>query len=173
MTPTTASAGQSYMPTSATWFSVQWNGLRSDSGCTSRPFTDQSTAKAMPAMPAAPARPSNGARANASPPKNSAMNPSHSAKPMADSGEIGSPRAASPYVFELTTSITAMNASASVTVVRCAASFSRAIRRLPNGVAATMSRLPLPASPASVDDSPRIDQIASASANVRPYFQVT
>ena len=61
------------------------------------------------------------------------MNPSHSAKPIAESGEIWSPRAASPKVLELMTIINAMNARARPSIVRCAASFSSAIRRLPNG----------------------------------------
>jgi hypothetical protein len=75
-------------------------------------------------------------------------------------------------VFELTVSITAMNASARASIVTCAATFSIAMRRLPNGVVATMSRLPRPASPASVEDSPRIDHSDVASTKTRPYFQV-
>ena len=72
---------------------------------------------------------------------------------MAESGEIRSPRAASPNALELTTISTAMNARARPSMVTCAPSFSSAIRRLPNGVTATRSRLPRLASPASVDDS--------------------
>ena len=54
----------------------------------------------------------------------------------------------------------------------CAASFSRATRRLPNGLAATKSRLPRCASPASVPDRARIDQSPTSRAKNGPYFQV-
>ncbi len=61
---------------------------------------------------------------------------------------------------------------ASHNIVRCAESFSRAIRRLPKGTAATRSRLPRRASPASVPDRARIDHSAVPRANTAPYFQL-
>ena len=60
---------------------------------------------------------------------------------------------------------------AAVITVRCAASFSSAIRRLPKGAAATNSRLPRRASPASVPDRARIDHRAAMSGKNGPYFQ--
>ena len=88
----------------------------------------------MPATPAAPPRPSTGASAKASPPKKRALKPSQSAKPIDESSETGSPRATSPNTFELIVVMTASTAMASPIIVRCAASFSSASRRLPNGV---------------------------------------
>ena len=93
------------------------------------------------------------------------MKPTHRAKPTDDRSGIGSPSAALPNAFELIVVATARIAIASPSIVRWAASFSRAIRRLPNGAAATRSRLPRRASPASVDDSARIDQSAVPRAN--------
>jgi hypothetical protein len=57
-----------------------------------------------------------------------------------------------------------------VITVMCAASFSRAMRRLPNGAAATMSRLPRRASVARVEDRARIDQSATTHRKTGPYF---
>ena len=125
----------------------------------------------IPATPAEPARPRIGARTQAIPPKKRAMNPIHSAKPVADSAEIWSPSAASPKVLALTVVMTATMTRASASMVRWAASFSIAIRRLPYGAAATRSRLPLAASPASVPDRARIDQRAPTWAKSAPYFQ--
>ena len=99
------------------------------------------------------------------------MKPTHRAKPSADKGAIWSPRAASPNAFELTVVATARITIANPSMVRCAASFSRAIRRLPNGAAATKSRLPRLASPASVEERARIDQSAVPRAKMAPYFQ--
>ena len=172
-TPTSASPAQSYSPTSAMWSAVQRNGLRAATGPrTSRPLATHRTTMTRPATPAAPERPRSGARANARPPKNRAMKPTHRAKPTDESGGIGSPSAASPNSFELTVVATARIAIASPSIVRWAASFSSAIRRLPNGAAATKSRLPRRASPARVEDRARIDHSAVPRAKMAPYFQV-
>jgi hypothetical protein len=171
--PTSASPGQSYSPTSAMWSAVQWNGLRDASGPPrSRPLTTHSTIITSPATPAAPERPRTGPNANASPPKNRAIAPTHRAKPSADSGGIWSPRAASPKAFELTVVATLRITRAMASIVRWAASFSSAIRRLPNGVTATKSRLPRLASLASVEDRARIDHNAVPRAKIAPYFQL-
>ncbi len=127
---------------------------------------------ARPATPAAPERPRSGARAKARPPKNRAMKPTHRAKPTEERGGIGSPSDASPYRFELTVVANARMTRARASIVRCAASFSSAILRLPNGAAATKSRLPRRASPASVDERARIDQSAVPRAKMAPYFQL-
>ncbi len=100
------------------------------------------------------------------------MNPTHSAKPSAESGGIWSPSAASPKAFELIVVARVRITSAIASIVRCAASFSSATRRLPNGVTATKSRLPRLASPARVDDRARIDHRAVPSAKMAPYFQL-
>ena len=55
--------------------------------------------------------------------------------------------------------------------VRCAASFSRAIRRIPIGVTAISSRLPRRASEASVPDIARMDQRHTIRASDAPVFQ--
>ena len=68
--------------------------------------------------------------------------------------------------------MTARKAIASQSIVRWAASFSSAMRRLPKGAAATKSRLPRAASPARVPDSARIDQSPAPRAKRAPYFQV-
>ena len=171
--PTSASPAQSYSPTSAMWSAVQRNGLMAASGPPmSRPLATHRAIIARPATPAAPDRPRTGASANASPPKNSAMNPTHSAKPRADSGGIWSPSAASPKAFELIVVARVRISSAIASIVRWAASFSSATRRLPNGVTATNSRLPRLASLASVEDSARIDHSAVPRAKIAPYFQL-
>jgi len=54
--------------------------------------------------------------------------------------------------------------------VRWAASFSMAMRRLPKGAAATMSRLPRRASEASVPDRATIDHSPAMSPKNGPYF---
>ena len=100
------------------------------------------------------------------------MKPTHKAKPMAFNGGMGSPRAASPNRFELTVVAIARMAIARNSMVRWAASFSSATRRLPNGVTATKSRLPRLASLASVDDSARIDHRPVPRAKIAPYFQL-
>ena len=58
-------------------------------------------------------------------------------------------------------------------IVTCAASFSSATLRFPRGAAATKSRLPRLASPASVEESARIDQSPAPRAKNGPYFQLT
>src|ERR1035437_890928 len=63
------------------------------------------------------------------------------------------------------------NAHATTMPVMCAASFSIAIRRLPNGAAATMSMLPRPASDARVPDRATMDQSPVIRAKNGPYFQ--
>ena len=83
---------------------------------------------------------------------------------------MASPSAASPNAFELNVIATAMISIASHSRVRCAASFSSAMRRLPNGAAATKSRLPRRASPASVPDRARIDHTAVPRAKIVPYL---
>ena len=55
--------------------------------------------------------------------------------------------------------------------VRCAASFSSAIRRLPSGVVATNSRLPRRTSLAIVPDSARTDHSAAISPSDAAVFQ--
>ncbi len=100
------------------------------------------------------------------------MKPTHRAKPTEDVSGIGSPRAASPNSVELAVVTTARIAMASQSIVRWAASFSSAIRRLPNGAAATKSRLPRRASPARVEERARIDQSAVPRAKTAPYFQL-
>ena len=100
------------------------------------------------------------------------MNPVHRAKPAEDSGGIVSPREASPNTVELTVVPMARTTMASASIVTWAASFSSAIRRLPNGAAATMSRLPRRASPASVPDSAKIDHRAVPRAKIAPYLKV-
>ena len=132
----------------------------------SRPLTTHRTIITIPATAAEPARPRSGARANASPPKHIAMNPHNRANPIAPTGGIWSPSAASPKAFELTKIMIATKAIASHSIVRWAATFSRAIRRLPKGPAATKSRLPRRVSPASVPDSARIDQSAVPSVKI-------
>ncbi len=124
------------------------------------------------ATPAEPARPSSGESANASPPKKTAVKPTHRANPNDDASGIWSPSAASPKTFELTVRAMARITIASARRVRCAASFSSAMRRLPNGVTATKSRLPRRASPASVDDRAKIDQSVTPSAKIAPYLKV-
>ncbi len=101
------------------------------------------------------------------------MTPTQAANPSALPNGIWSPSDASPKALELTVSMTATNSTASHIRTRWAASFSIAIRRLPNGDVATMSRLPRAASPASVPDRARIDQNAVPRLNMAPYFQVT
>ena len=155
------------------WFTVQWNGLTATSGPpTSRPLVNHRTAIDRPAIAAEPARPRSGDRANASPPKNRAMHPVHRAKPAEDSGGIVSPREASPNTIELTVVPMARTTMASASIVTWAATFSSAIRRLPNGAAATMSRLPRRASPASVAESAKIDHRAVPMAKIAPYLKV-
>ena len=172
--PTARTPTQSYKPTSGICATVQWNGLIASSGPPiSRPLASQSSIITSAATPAEPARPSSGASANASPPKNIAMTPTQTANPSELPSGIWSPSDAVPKAFELTLSMTAMTSTASHTRTRWAASFSSAIRRLPNGDVATMSRLPRAASPASVPDSARIDQNAVPRLNMAPYFQVT
>ncbi len=68
--------------------------------------------------------------------------------------------------------ITARNVIESAIAVTCAASFSIAIRRFPYGAAATRSRLPRRASPASVEESARIDHIEAMNAKNGPYLYV-
>ena len=58
----------------------------------------------------------------------------------------------------------------SAMAVTCAATFSTAMRRFPSGVAATNSRLPRRASPASVPDSAKSDHNAVISPNEPPDF---
>ncbi len=174
MSAVTSTAVQSNRPTSGMWFTIQWNGLIVTSGPPiSSPLATHSSSIASALIPAAPPRPSSGASANASPPKNRASAPTHAAKPTDSSSEIWSPMATSPNAFELTTSMTARIASASPTMVRCAASFSRAIRRLPNGDEATKSRLPRADSPASVPVSAMTDHRAVPTANSAPYLKVS
>ena len=62
--------------------------------------------------------------------------------------------------------------STRTSIVRWAASFSIAIRRLPCGPVAMRSRLPRLASPARVPDSASTDHRVVISTIVRPYFQV-
>ncbi len=93
-------------------------------------------------------------------------------KPRPETSEIRSPRASSPNTAEPTEQAIARITIASHSSVRCAASFSTAIRRLPRGVVATMSRLPRRASEASVDERAMIDHSAVPSTNMAPYFQV-
>jgi hypothetical protein len=102
-----------------------------------------------------------------------AMKPTQRAKPAEDSSGIWSPRAASPKTFELNVVMRARTTIASQSRVRWAASFSRAMRRLPNGAAATKSRLPRRASPARVPDRAMIDQIAVPRAKIALYLKVT
>src|ERR1035437_3315033 len=138
----------------------------------SRPLAIHRTIMTIPATPPARARPRSGARASARPPKHMAIRPAQRAKPMELPSEIWSPSAELPNTFELTKVMIATKAIASQSTVRWAASFSSAIRRFPNGEAATRSRLPRAASPASVPDSARIDQRAVPRANMAPYFQL-
>ena len=137
------------------------------------PFASQRAAIATPATPAEPARPRSGARAKARPPKNIAVRPIQAAKPAAESSGIASPSAASPKRFELSVVMSARTTIASQSRVRWAASFSRAMRRFPNGAAATKSRLPRRASPASVPDRAMIDQMAVPSTKIALYLNVT
>ncbi len=130
------------------------------------------TTMTIPAMAADPARPRSGARANARPPKHIARKPAQRVNEIAPPSGMSSPSAASPKAFELTKIMIATKAIASHSIVRCPASFSRAIRRLPKGPAATKSRLPLRTSPASVPDRARIDQRAVPRPNRAPYFQL-
>jgi hypothetical protein len=57
---------------------------------------------------------------------------------------------------------TAVTSTTMVMPVRCAASFSNAIRRIPRGVVATNSMLPRRVSPASVPDRAMIDHRAAS-----------
>ncbi len=133
----------------------------------------QAAAIAKPAIPADPARPSNGERASARPPKRTARKPTQRAKPAEDSSEIESPSEASPKTFELNVSMTVRTSIASASSVRCAPTFSSAMRRLPNGAAATKSRLPRRASPARVPERAKTDHRAVPSAKIAPYLKVT
>ena len=173
MTPVNARAGQSYMPTRAMCPASQWNGLTMASGASaSKPLAIHSRTITALATPAEPERPRIGARTNARPPKKSAMKPIHRAKPTAESGAMVSPRAGSPKSLELATQATASTAIAIPSIVRWAVTFSIAIRRLPNGADATMSRLPRLASPARVPDRAMIDHRVVPMAKIAPYFQV-
>ena len=123
-----------------------------------------------PAIPAAPARPMNGASTQATLPDASAISPTHSAYPIAADGEIASPGSV-PKAVPASHAASARTAIAAVRTVTCAASFSSATRRRPNGAEATNSRLPRRASLASVPESARIDQIAAMNTMYGPYFQ--
>ena len=97
------------------------------------------------------------------------MSPTQTAKPTAPWIGIASP--GSVPNAALPTQVTmARNTIAPNMPVRCAASFSIAIRRLPKGAAATMSRLPRCASEASVPDSAVIDHSPAISPKNGPYF---
>ena len=91
---------------------------------------------------------------------------------MDEGSGIVSPRAASPNSVELNVVATARIAMARPSIVRWAASFSSAIRRLPNGVVAMKSRLPRRASPARVPERAKIDHNAVPSAKIAPYLNV-
>ena len=158
----------------AMWSAVQWNGLIAASGPPrSRPLATHSTIMTRPATPAAPARPRTGARAKARPPKKRAMKPTQSAKPKADSGGIWSPSAASPNSVRADAW---WRRRGSASPGR-ASSGARPASRARSGACrtastATKSRLPRPASPASVPDSARIDHSAVPRAKTAPYFQL-
>ena len=107
--------------------------------------------RTAPATPAALPRPTIGARANATLPETRPMRPTHRANPTAPASGISSPSSGMPKTDEATRVATTRNTIESATAVTWAASFSSAIRRLPNGAAATKSRLPRRASPARVD----------------------
>ena len=122
-----------------------------------------------PAIPAAAPRPTNGARANATAPEASATRPTHRANPMAFTGGISSPGS----VPKRAPAIQAVTATMTITMsipVRCANSFSIAIRRSPRGVTATSSMLPRRDSAASVDDRARIDQMAATRPSDAAVF---
>ncbi len=75
-----------------------------------------------------------------------------------------------PKTDEATRVATTRKTIESATAVTWAASFSSAIRRLPNGAAATKSRLPRRASPARVEERARIDQRPARNAKNGPYL---
>ena len=135
-------------------------------------MASHSTTITIEATPAEPARPSTGARRKASPPNAIAIAPIQRPNPSPDTSEMWSPSASSPNTIEPVVAATARIAIESQSRVRCPASFSRAIRCLPRGVVATMSRLPRRASEASVDDRAMIDHRAVPITKMAPYFQV-
>jgi hypothetical protein len=126
--------------------------------------------KMAPATPAALARPTTGAMAKATLPEARPMSPTQSAKPMAAETGISSPSSATPKTAEATRVAMARKIIDTAMAVTWAASFSRAMRRLPSGATATMSRLPRLASPASVPDKARIDQRPARNAKNGPYL---
>ncbi len=123
-----------------------------------------------PAIPAAAPRPTTCARAKARPPDASAISPIQRANPIAAWGEISSPG----RVWNAAPVIHAMRAVTATTIaipVRCADTFSTAIRRMPSGVVAMNSRLPRRASEASVPAIANTDHSATISASEAPVFQ--
>jgi hypothetical protein len=66
-----------------------------------------------------------------------------------------------------------MTTATTVSRATWAATFSAAMRRRLRGEAATRSRLPRRASPASEPDRARIDQKAAISSRTGPYFHCT
>ena len=126
--------------------------------------------RTAPAIPAAAPRPTNGARAQATAPDASATRPTHSANPIAMSGGISSPGRV-PNAAPASQVVTATTTTTMSIPVRCANSFSTAIRRRPSGVTATSSMLPRRDSAASVDDRARIDQMAVTRPSDAPVFQ--
>ena len=98
------------------------------------------------------------------------MSPTQSAIPTAASTGSASPGTV-PSACVPTYVTTPRNTHAATMPVTCAASFSRAIRRLPNGAAATMSKLPRRASEARVPDRATIAQRPAISPKKGPYFQ--
>ena len=135
-------------------------------------FTIGPATRRNPAIQAAAARPRNWARANASPPKARAISQTHSAKPIAAAGGISSPGSLAKTVPP-SQAAKAMTAATTVSRATWAATFSKAMRRRLRGEAATRSRLPRRASPASVSDRDRTDQKAAISSRTGPYFHCT
>ena len=95
------------------------------------------------------------------------MAPSPIAKEAAAIGEMESSGSFAPRT-PVAHAMNATTAMAIPTATACPTTFSRAIDRLERGVATAKSRLPCRASPASTDDSARMDHSPAKSAKYGP-----
>ena len=162
-------------PASGWWWTVQPNQVRfarpAKAGTAAwYPLMRYPPSMMAPAMPAAAPRPTSGASANATEPEASATRPTQAAYPIAADHGISSPGSVAKAA-PASHAQTAVTATMRPRTVRFAASFSRAMRRIPSGVTATSSRLPRRASEASVPDNARMDQRLTNRPSEAPVFQ--
>ncbi len=135
---TRASPPQSYSPTSAMWFAVQRNGLSAATGpSTSRPLATHRTTITIPehAGRAGPTEHRPERERETAEAERDGAHPEREAEARQGRDRVAE---TDPNV-EATTLATASTAIVKPRIVTWAASFSSAIRRLPNGAAATMS----------------------------------